>query len=195
MFVIPPPKDIEHYRFNVNKNASTVLFIGNCIGNRASMVARERIIKEIAPHVSDIKFILTGRGCAKFSKDNINSLGFIGNIDHIVENSDICIAPLEVGSGLKTKVLTYFSAGKPVIGTSIAFEGFPIEKGVNCIVENNISRYPNRIIELMHDYKARLKLSKEALKVADYFSPENVFRKWNNLFKMLGSGDTNHLHN
>ncbi|MEM4067579.1 MAG: glycosyltransferase [Candidatus Micrarchaeaceae archaeon] len=184
-YVIPPPKDSEKYKTKIRKKAHKILFIGNCIGNRASFDASETIVKAIAPNVPFAEFILTGKGCKKFSSSNVSSLGFVKNFKRVVEDADICLAPIKVGSGLKTKILTYFSAGKPIIGTHVAFEGFSVKNGINCLIEDDLSKYPKIINRLLTNYNLRKRLSNNALKVSDQFSEKTILNLWVHLFKKL----------
>ena len=53
------------------------------------------------------------------------------NMSAYFENTDIVLAPIFDGAGMKVKVAEALSYGKPVIGTSHAFVGYKIENGVN----------------------------------------------------------------
>lgn len=59
----------------------------------------------------------TEKGAAVFG------LGAVDDVDAVVAASDLCLAPLAAGAGVKTKVLHYLAHGKRVVGTPTAFEG------------------------------------------------------------------------
>ena len=183
--VIPPPNNFTGViNPKLRSTAKYILFLGNCL-HKPSIIARNEIIKQIAPNTKDLDFILTGADCNRFKKQNIHSIGFVKNINKVVASSDICIAPLKFGSGLKVKILYYFSSGKPVIGTRIAFEGFPVKHMRDCIIEDDISKYPKILTSLSKNFKLRKKLSYGALKVSSNFSEDNINRLWSDLFSSL----------
>ena len=49
--------------------------------------------------------------------------GFVEDIVTYLEMSDVCIAPLRVGCGVKVKIMEYLIHGKPIVATSIGAEG------------------------------------------------------------------------
>lgn len=70
-------------------------------------------------------FLLLERGKEnfKYAPPNVIFTGFIEDLSFILEVSDICIAPLRVGAGIKTKVLEYIAYDKPIVTTPIGIEG------------------------------------------------------------------------
>ncbi|HEX7483686.1 MAG TPA: glycosyltransferase [Candidatus Saccharimonadales bacterium] len=107
-----------------NKKATDVLFIGNG-AYPPNKKAVNFIRDELAPHLPHINFHIIGR----LSNDikpasNIITYGMVDDIKRITDLTSIGLAPLESGSGLKLKVLTYLSAGLPVLGTPLAYRGY-----------------------------------------------------------------------
>ena len=56
---------------------------------------------------------------------NICNMGFVDNPYQIISESKAMLCPLFSGAGIKVKVIDSLACGTPVIGTDIAFEGFP----------------------------------------------------------------------
>ena len=52
-------------------------------------------------------------------------------------SADICIAPLQSGSGTRLKILEYMASGKPVVSTSIGSEGLNATDNKNIIIEDD----------------------------------------------------------
>lgn len=73
------------------------------------------------------KIIVIGGGLEQVNlldgQKNIEYLGFVDDPVVFLENAQALIAPLFSGAGVKVKVIDALSAGTPVIGTNIAFEG------------------------------------------------------------------------
>lgn len=182
-FVIPPPilNFKPTYKLKVKKHAKNILFLGSCNypPNKESI---QLIEENIAPKLPEFNFIIVGKNCKKYRVGNIKSLGYVKNMNRILEKTDMCISPIIHGGGIKTKLLEYIAAGKPIIGTSLAFEGYPIKDGLNAIIENDIDRYPEKIRLLAKSYKPRKEMSKNTLKIISYFSNKKIMKRWTTLF-------------
>ncbi len=80
---------------------------------------------------SEYNFLVIGGGLdsglvEKYLKPNkIEYMGFVNEPLSIIMQSSAVIVPLFQGAGVKVKVIDSFTAGTPVIGTCLAFEGLP----------------------------------------------------------------------
>ena len=83
----------------------------------------------------DVIFLILGKGKEIFAHTRLPKFFFTGFVEDIVtylEMSDVCIAPLRVGCGVKTKIMEYMIHGKPIVTTSIGAEGLePIISNLN----------------------------------------------------------------
>ena len=105
-----------------------VSFIGDMrVVHNADAV--EYIINELAPQVwgkrKDVVFLIIGKGKERFNCNlpNVFFTGFVDDSALYLGMSDICIAPLRVGCGVKTKIMEYLIHGKPIVATFIGAEG------------------------------------------------------------------------
>ena len=73
----------------------------------------------------DVIFLIIGKGNERYGCDlpNVFFTGFVEDLDLYMELSDICVAPLAVGCGTKTKVIEYLVHGKPIVATPVGMEG------------------------------------------------------------------------
>ena len=55
-------------------------------------------------------------------------LGYVDDLERFYAETDVIVAPMLMGSGLKMKVAEALSYGVPVVGTAIGFEGFGAEE-------------------------------------------------------------------
>lgn len=182
--VIPPPLTINiksTYKLKVKRYARNILFLGSC-NYSPNKEAIQLIENNIAPKLPEFNFILVGKNCRKYESGNIKSFGHIAHINKILDKSDMCIAPIIHGGGIKTKLLDYIAACKPIIGTSLAFEGYPIKDGINAVIEDDIDRYAERIRLLAKSYRLRKEITKNTLKIIPYFSNDKFIKRWTTLF-------------
>lgn len=161
--VVPNCVDFEsfddyarHYVFQPGK-VPKVLFMGT-YGYDPNIDALYTICNIIAPGVGpDIQFIAAGKNPPQIlHPDNVIFTGYVNDLKKAILDSDICIAPLRYGSGTRLKILEYMALGKPVISTSKGAEGIDYADGVNIIIEDDLSKYPVRIQELIED-EARMR--------------------------------------
>ncbi len=168
------------------KDIKKILFIGVC-GYYANDEAISIITEKIAPKLIDKHFIIIGKNCKSKKIENVEIIGSVSQkqLQKILAGVDLCLAPLLNGGGIKTKVLSYILAYKPVIGTSLAFRGYPIKNKVNVIIEDNINNYPEIIRKLESNKKLLLNLQTNTNSILEYFSMKETAKKWSKLLKSL----------
>ena len=102
------------------------LFIGD-LGAIQNKDALDYIVTKLAPNHQDTLFVCVGNNPDELqSKDNISFTGFVDNLDAYIVGADVCIAPMSIGSGTKTKVLDYMKYDKQIIATDVGLEGIDV---------------------------------------------------------------------
>lgn len=93
--------------------------------------------------------------------------GYVPNLDKYIESS-IMIVPINIGSGIRMKILEAVSLGIPVVSTSIGAQGLPLKDGVDCFITDNPHIFVEDILKLSDMKKkdtmtkcAREKISKQ----------------------------------
>lgn len=131
-----------------------ILFIGNG-AYPPNKKALNYIQKNLAPRLPHITFHLVGRLTENYdaANDNVVGYGMIDDISQVISKVGFGIAPLEKGSGLKIKVMTYLSAGLPVIGTKIAFQGY---KDSPALIQAELSDFADILSKQVKNYNANL---------------------------------------
>jgi len=81
----------------------------------------------------------------------IEILGFVQDIDPLLAQSRISIAPLRYGAGVKGKVNQAMSHGLPVVATPAAVEGMDLTHGEHVLVADTPTVYAQEIIRLYND--------------------------------------------
>lgn len=137
----------------------------------------------------DVRLRVIGRGApgellrlAKRYKDNISIEGFVDDLDVVFSESCAMIVPLLFGSGVKIKTLEALCRGLPVISTSFGVEGIGVTNRVNCIVENEIDRFPQAMADLLNlRYNARISRQAHDFYASNY-TRERVFDEYDRAF-------------
>lgn len=177
--VIPNGVDTEHFsdcsridsrlvkRRYILENFKVVVFVGN-MEYLPNKEAAELIVSTIAPKViekvHDVKFLIIGRHQQNFNVNspNIFFTGVVDDVTKLLIPSDLAIAPLLHGSGTRLKVVEYFSAGLPVISTTVGVEGLDVCNGVDVIIEDDVNNFASKIIELLEDEDRRTRIGSSA---------------------------------
>jgi glycosyltransferase involved in cell wall biosynthesis len=128
-------------------------------------------------------FIVAGRCKGKVRGDGFSSLGFLSDSDlsALYAISSLIIIPLASGTGASLKTIEAMARGKVVVGTRVAFRGYPVTDGVDCIVEDSISRFPMRIAEALRDKDRLGSISSAAVRFAEGYDYRKVYAAYRDL--------------
>lgn len=154
-----------------SKKANTVLFVGNGAypPNRQAV---NFIYDQLAPTMPNVTFHIVGRLSETIAaKKNVIGHGMIDDLSPLVDEAILGIAPLQDGSGLKIKVLTYLSAGLPVVGTPLAYHGFAKDRALTAASLKNFS---TTLAKKLHEYQPQDSTEARALFMQKYSEQANI---------------------
>jgi len=199
VFVVPniiePPekiskKIIEDLRKKLGlENKIVVMFVGN-LESVQNADAVEYIINELAPWLwerrKDVVFLIIGKGNERFNcgLSNVIFTGFVEDLAPYLAMSDVCIAPLRVGAGTKTKILEYLAYRKPVITTPIGVEGIREASNVDSIIivqEHN--EFPKKLLTMINTLKELKNKALDSIRIIEENYSKKTLRK--KLMKLL----------
>jgi glycosyltransferase involved in cell wall biosynthesis len=116
-------------KLGLDSEAIVVSFLGG-MDYPPNRVAAEFICTRVLPLVLNasarkVLFLLIGKSppASAFTSKNVRATGYVESFSEWLMASDLALAPVFGGGGVKTKVLDYLSCGLPVIATSKAVEG------------------------------------------------------------------------
>ena len=94
---------------------------------------------------------------------NLNSAGitvtgFVSDIRSQYLRSAVAVAPIRFGAGTLNKILEPMAMGIPVVATSVAKEGLPIEDGRDILVADSADAFAQSVVKLLRDDQLRRKL-------------------------------------
>jgi hypothetical protein len=79
----------------------------------------------------------------------IHVTGFVPDPRPYFELAQVSVAPLQLGAGIKVKVLESMLAGLPVVATSVAAEGIGASPAEALFVENTAEGFAHRVADLL----------------------------------------------
>lgn len=77
----------------------------------------------------------------------IKFCGFVPNLEEAVKNT-IMIVPINVGSGIRMKILEAISLGIPVVSTVIGAQGLPLKDQIDCFITDDAQTFVLDILKL-----------------------------------------------
>jgi glycosyltransferase involved in cell wall biosynthesis len=108
--------------------------------------------------------------------------GFVADLDDALAGACALLAPLAFGGGLKLKVLTALAAGLPVIATRAGVDGIPVVPGADCLVEDDLERWPDALHSLLDPARNRAIGDAGRAAFAAHYARDVVFREYDALF-------------
>ena len=96
--------------------------------------------------------------------------GFVPDVQPYLARSAVAIAPLQIGSGTRLKILEAFAMQKAVVSTSMGCEGLSVESGKHLLVADQPEAFAQAVVELLGDPSMRIALGSagRALIEAEY---------------------------
>lgn len=92
----------------------------------------------------------------------VDKWGYVDDVKPYFNKSQVYIAPLFVGGGIRIKILEAMSMGLPVVATDISAEGIEATEEQGLIRANTIEEYVNQIERLFDNDKLRVQLGDNA---------------------------------
>ncbi len=132
------------------------VFVGSRFGpNEVAAEHLREIAAETRARHPDLAFhiVVAGSCHAPTREDGFLALGRVDEavLPLLYQHATMVVIPLTLGTGASLKTAEAFGAGAPVLGTSVAFRGFEVAPEVDCIVEDDLSAWPERLAEVMRD--------------------------------------------
>lgn len=113
-------------------------------------------VENVMNSITNAKLYIVGKGFEEkreeLERENVEVIGSCDNVEQFYYESDIFIAPIFIGAGMKVKTAEALMYGKTILGSSETFEGYEIEDfdkvGGLC---NNREEYIDKIRTLYND--------------------------------------------
>lgn len=131
----------------------------------------EKCWTEILTEIPETTLKVVGKWSAATIDDwqkkfpRVEFCGFVENLETALGDS-VMIVPIDVGSGIRTKILDAAFMGIPLVSTRVGIEGIPFEDGRDCIVVPEVSQMGPAVVQLLRDSGKRKMLAKNAFEKA-----------------------------
>ncbi len=182
---------LQPYIFSINKFKSrnpvknTLLFVGG-FGHRPNVDACIWFVNKIFPKilrkVPNTTLLIAGSNppneILNMKNDSIKIYGYISEekLAELFNNSEIFIAPLRYGAGIKGKIVEALYNQIPIVTTHIGAEGIK-DASKSMIIEDNEDGFAKGVLELFNNNSLKKTLVKNGLNVVNnFYSKERAER-------------------
>lgn len=139
------------------------------------------LLDEVMPLVATVdpalRLKVVGRGLPASLHERLGDdyLGWVEDLDSVLDASLAMVAPLRFGAGVKGKVGRSLAAGLPVVTTTIGAEGLGLEDGADAIIRDDPRGLADACLAVAGDHDLWRRLSRSGRAAVDrQFSPEAV---------------------
>lgn len=125
------------------KEHGNVCFLGQ-MGREENYLAAMRlirIVKKVKKEIPELHLYIVGNRPPEELKrqenDFVHVTGFVNDVDEYLKRAELTVLPLELGAGIKSKVLRSLAMGTPVITTAVGAEGIDEEGAIIELAETD----------------------------------------------------------
>ena len=168
-----------------------VMFVGNLVGKHNLNAARWTA-RVLPPALrGPARVVLAGPGTETIEPVpapavEVLTIGEVDDLAGLLGRATICVAPLDAGAGVKTKVLDYLAAGARIVGTPTAFEGFEHCPGLVQAPLEDLPAVIQRMIDNPETVEeaSRRRVAQRAW--LDDRGPTRTAEQWRRIFEGIG---------
>lgn len=171
--VLPNGVDIAYFRpdhFCAENNLSLV-FLGNMkndINEHAVLWFLTHVWPTLQRLIPDLQFFIVGSGpsdrlrqCAR-RDSHIVLTGYQDDIRPYIWKATVFISPLQMGTGIKNRVLQAMAMGKAIVASPLSVDGMGVKDGQHLMVASDANMFIQKIYFLLGHVQKRTRLSREA---------------------------------
>lgn len=179
--VIPTIHEVECANPPKFDERSGLLFIGG-YNHTPNVDSARWLVREILPLVRktlpDITVTLVGSNpppeVVELESENVRVTGYVPDVEPFFTQSRVFVAPIRFGAGLKGKVGHALGYGLPVVGTTLAVEGFDLQPGREYLLADDAESFADCIVQLYTDPGLWRAMSAASLRAVAPFSSASV---------------------
>jgi GT2 family glycosyltransferase/glycosyltransferase involved in cell wall biosynthesis len=151
-----------------------IFFLGS-FNHPPNRGAVEFFVREVLPalrlRLPGVCFNVVGSGSdialRHLAVDGLRVLGHVPDLDEVLADARIFVAPLLSGAGLKGKVIDAISRGLPCVVSPIAAEGTGLVDELSCLVAESPEQWADAVARLYADEALWTEIRRSALELAE----------------------------
>ncbi|MBI4434415.1 glycosyltransferase [Candidatus Uhrbacteria bacterium] len=189
VYELPNGVDLTYFHPNAHngQDERSIAFIGNMrndINEHAVRWFYDHAWPTLHREVPDLRWYIVGNDPSArlrryLERDpNIILTGYLEDFRPTIWNATLVISPLQMGAGIKNRVLQAMAMGKAIVASPLSVDGISAEHRKHLLVATNAGEFVRYTRLLIEDGRERLRLSREARRfVEDHHSLEGAASK------------------
>lgn len=153
VFATPPAIDRRAAPLAWDGTPPRFVFLGTAAygPNAEALQMLDQVGELLAARGRSIAFDAFGEPNPKLHLRRISVIGYLPDLDRALGPGAVLVAPIQAGTGVKTKVLEAMSRGVPVITTDKGVEGLAIEPGIHAVVTDGMRGFADAVEAALAD--------------------------------------------
>ncbi len=153
IFATPPAVDRRAAPAPWNGRPPRFVFLGAAAygPNAQALLKLDAIAEHLVRRGRPVLFEAYGEPNRALRLRRVAVLGYLPELDGALGPGAVLVAPIQAGTGVKTKILEAMSRGVPVITTAKGVEGLALEPGIHAIVTEGIEGFADAIEAALDD--------------------------------------------
>lgn len=142
-------------KFNSFEKRNDLLFVGSFRhdpNSDAVKYLKEDIMPLVWKVIPDLKVNIIGSYITEdieaLASDRFKLLGFVDDLDAVINTTKLFVAPLRFGAGIKGKIGQSLEHSLPLVTTNVGAEGFDFGEQTNVMIANNAEAIAQKVIDL-----------------------------------------------
>jgi glycosyltransferase involved in cell wall biosynthesis len=146
-----------------------LLFVGNFV-HSPNVAAAERLAQRIFPRVRaaqpEVRLIIVGpnppASLRNLESAGITASGEVPDVGPFMDTAAVVVVPIDRGGGMRVKLAEALAAGKAVVASPQAVEGFDVISGEQLLIGQNDEDFAQACLSLLGDPALRARLGARA---------------------------------
>ncbi|MFQ3239094.1 MAG: hypothetical protein ACI9NI_001389 [Olleya marilimosa] len=141
--------------FNSFENRNDLLFVGSFRhdpNSDAVKYLKENIMPLVWKDIPDLKVNIIGSyitdDIEALASDKFKLLGFVDDLNAVINTTKLFVAPLRFGAGIKGKIGQSLEHSLPLVTTNVGAEGFDFGNQKQIMIANNAEAIAQKVIDL-----------------------------------------------
>jgi polysaccharide biosynthesis protein PslH len=173
--VLPNGADTKAIALSPACSMRTLMFVG-VLRYPQNLLAIEWFLTKIFPliiqEMPDVSLNVVGAGVSEQLRDwekksPVHFHGYVEDVSDWYAVSKIVVAPLQIGSGTKLKILEAMAYGRPVVTTTVGCEGIEARNGEEILIADDPAEFAGRVLELFRSADLYDKIVSNARKLVE----------------------------
>lgn len=187
--------DVRRPPVNRGSRALRFAFLGNLKAPQ-NLQALRYVVQTLVPVLDDagVDYRLDVVGsidpkvAEELSHPSVTFHGFVDDLSGALRDTDLHLAPILSGSGVKTKIVDAFGFGIPTLTTSLGLEGLEVEGRDVALVFDTQEQFLALVQGIFADPEVLQKVASNASAyVSEYHSREVVFARYSEAYDKVGT--------